>query len=160
MHETVQAGKGGGGVWLRTFTSRMPVAKTSLATSTSRLMATGWKLYLPSSFLAMCTSTGASPMKKQSAATRHTCPLPLPRHNSATAAALRLRAVVYGVSAVSGSTTAASSPPRCLPLHPPRSDSPPPPPPPFGEGVMEKEVGSQGQAGPLDDLHQQPGIAM
>lgn len=50
------------------------VAKVSLAHSIIRLIATGWKLYFPSAFFAMCTSTGARPMKKQSAATSHTFP--------------------------------------------------------------------------------------
>ena len=57
---------------------RMTVAKMVLATSTSRLMETGWKGNLPSGPFDMCTSTGASPIKKQSPATSHTCtPTPL-----------------------------------------------------------------------------------
>jgi hypothetical protein len=56
-----------------TLTSSVAVAKISLAHSTMRLIATGWKLYFPSAFFAMCTNTGARPIKKQSAATSHTC---------------------------------------------------------------------------------------
>ncbi len=57
----------------RTLATRTAVAKVSLVHSTSRLTATGWKEYFPCAFLAMCTSTGARPMKKQSPMTSHTC---------------------------------------------------------------------------------------
>ena len=49
------------------------VANMVFATSTKRLMETGWKGNLPSGPLDMCTRTGASPMRKQSPATSHTC---------------------------------------------------------------------------------------
>ena len=56
-----------------TYIMRTAVAKIVLATSTNRLMDTGWKGNLPSGPFDMCTSTGARPIKKQSPATSHTC---------------------------------------------------------------------------------------
>lgn len=49
------------------------VAKMVFASSTRKLIETGWKGNLPSGPLDMCTSTGARPIRKQSPATSHTC---------------------------------------------------------------------------------------